>query len=105
MTTATTDTLPAVLEQTGAAFLRLHMLTADVAEAQWQPSRHPVSKEDTGIRSKGLTHDPVAHTVLDTGRQRLRAAVQEAESAMANALRVMQGADERLSAALNTQRP
>lgn len=96
----TATTTPDTLETFGAAFLRVYSLVGDTAEAQWQPSRHPVSKEDTGIRSKGLTHDPVAHTVLDTGRQRLRTAVQEAETALDEALQAMRFAESRLAKAL-----
>lgn len=95
------DTSLAVLEKLGAAYLRVHATLGDTEQAQWQASRHPVDPEETGIRSIGLYNDPTYQTTVDTGRLALRAAVIEAERALALAAQTMKAAESHLSAALS----
>lgn len=97
----TEDTGLDVLEKFGATTLRLRALLADSAEAQWQPGRSPVAKEDTTERARGLVNDPTATATFDPRRQALRAAVIEAEHALALAAQTMRAAEHHLATALS----
>lgn len=95
-----TDTSLDTLEKFGAADLRVRQLLADSREAQWRAGRSPVPKADTTERSRGLVNDPTANIVLDPRRVALRAAVVEAEAALAYADRAMRFAAARLATVL-----
>ncbi|MCK3769463.1 hypothetical protein MZK47_07265 [Microbacterium aerolatum] len=92
-----------VLEKFAATTLRLRELLADTAEAQWQASRHPVAQEDVNIRSRGLYNDPTYQITVDTGRLKLRAAVIDAEKALALADQTMRVAVRKLTEARSRQ--
>lgn len=89
MTQPTTDTIKAF----AADYLRLQQLLNDLDGAQWQAGRSPVPREDTTERSKGLTSDPTSNTVADERRLQLRAAVIEAERALASAAERLRAAE------------
>jgi uncharacterized protein (UPF0548 family) len=93
------------LEPGAAAFLRAQQQLIFATEAQWQMGMTPTLSEDTMERSKGTTSDPVPTIVDDTRRQKLRAAVIEAEDAQRNYLRVLAAAANHVEKALSEYGP
>ena len=89
-----------LLERATASWLRLELHLADAREAQWQPGRTPTPREDTSERSKGMVSDPTPSITADPRRQKLRAAVLEAEAVRATFRAALATAEEALSEAL-----
>lgn len=93
MTTApdTTTTEPDALELFGKAWLELYREAYDweTVEAQWQPGKTPVPREDTTERSQGMTSDPTPTIAADQRRLALRAAVQYSEQTLATANKIL----------------
>ena len=94
----TTTTTPTTLQKFAAVYVRVWGLASnrEVQEAQYQPGRSVVPREDTTERSRGLINDPTANIILDTRRVKLREAVLEAEKSLEIADRVLRIAERTL---------
>ena len=95
-----TTRLSAAVRDFAEETLFLARSLADAEEIQWSAAPVPKPREDTTERAKGGHGDPTLAIVLDDRRLAVRAAVEEAHAAIAQASEVAALARRKVNAAI-----